>query len=53
MSNEEIFVNKAEFNKWLKELSQTEKKIIIEMLNEARHEGFAEGHECALDENGL
>lgn len=53
MSNEQIFESKAEFNKWLKELTASERELIIEMLNEARHEGFTEGHECAIDENGL
>ena len=53
MSNEEIFASKAYFNKWLKELTEHEKQLVIEMLNEARHEGFTEGHECVLDENGL
>lgn len=53
MTNEQIFESKAEFNKWLKELTESEKKLIIDMLNKARSEGFKEGRECAIDENGL
>lgn len=53
MSNEEIFKSKAEFNKWLKELTENERLLIIEMLNEARREGFTEGYECAINENGI
>lgn len=49
MSNEEIFASKAEFNKWLNELTETEKELIIEMLNEARNEGFMEGHKKDID----
>ena len=50
---EEIFKSKTEFNKWLKELTENERLLIIEMLNEARHKGFTEGYECAINENGI
>ena len=53
MTNREIFESKSHFNKWLKELTESEILLIIEMLNEARHEGFAEGYDCANIENGL
>lgn len=33
MSNKEIFESMAEFNKWLKELTDSEKELIIEMLD--------------------
>lgn len=39
MTNLEIFETKAEFNKWLNELTEIEKLLIIEMLNEARELG--------------
>lgn len=32
---EEIFNVKAEYNKWLKELTYDEKDLVIEMINEA------------------
>jgi hypothetical protein len=32
---EEIFNIKAEYNKWLKELTDDEKELILEMINEA------------------
>lgn len=53
MSNEEIFTSKASFNKWLNELTKDEKDLIISMLSEARYEGFGEGVECTIEENGL
>jgi len=32
---EEIFNIKAEYNKWLKELTDDEKELVLEMINEA------------------
>jgi hypothetical protein len=43
MTDEEIYASKAYFNKWLKELTESEKELVLEMLNEARYEGFREG----------
>lgn len=40
MTNLEIFKTKAEFNKWLNELTETEKLLIMEMLDEARELGY-------------
>ncbi len=44
MTNQEIFEAKKEFNKWLKELTESELNLSIEMLNEAREEGYKEGN---------
>jgi hypothetical protein len=35
MTAEEIFETKAHYNKWLKELTVSEKELIVEMLKEA------------------
>ena len=43
MTNLEIFKAKAEFNKWLNELTETEKLLIMEMLDEARQIGYDKG----------
>lgn len=32
---EQIFNSKAEYNKWLKELTDNEKELVLEMINEA------------------
>lgn len=32
---EKIFTSKAEYNKWLKELTVDEKSLILDMINEA------------------
>ena len=47
MTNQEIFEAKKEFNKWLKELTESELNLIIEMLNEAIEEGYKEGNSDA------
>lgn len=36
---EELFKEKSEFNKWLKELTESEKSLIIEMINIAQNSG--------------
>ena len=36
----EIFETKQAFNKWLKELTETEKLLILEMMDEARKLGY-------------
>ncbi len=38
MTVKEIFDTKAEFNKWLKELTSSEVKLILDMLEEAKLE---------------
>ena len=43
MTNLEIFKTKQEFNKWLKELTETEKLLIMEMMDEARELGYDKG----------
>jgi hypothetical protein len=43
MTNLEIFKAKQEFNKWLKELTETEKSLIMEMMDEARELGYDKG----------
>ena len=49
MTNEEIFTAKANLNKCLDNLTALQKELILDMLSEARHEGFNEGWQCALD----
>ena len=48
-NSEEIFKEKAEFNKWLKELTKEEKELIIDMLDVAYNEGFSSGIEDCND----
>jgi hypothetical protein len=43
MTNLEIFKTKQEFNKWLKELTETETLLIMEMMDEARELGYDKG----------
>lgn len=43
MTNQDIFESKKYFNKWLKELTKSELELIIEMLDEAREEGYRDG----------
>ena len=50
MSCDELFEYKAYFNKWLDELTASKKKLIIDMLNKSRSEGFNEGYNCAKKE---
>ena len=40
MTNLEIFIAKQEFNKWLTELNETEKLLIMEMMDEAWELGY-------------
>ena len=37
---EKIFSDKAEFNKWLLELTESEKTLVVEMINEALWQGY-------------
>jgi hypothetical protein len=43
MTNLEIFKTKQKFNKWLKELTETEKLLVMEMMDEARELGYDKG----------
>jgi hypothetical protein len=52
MTNLEIFKAKQEFNKWLKELTETEKLLIMEMMDEARELGYDEATKDARYEDG-
>lgn len=47
MTNLEIFKAKQEFNKWLKELTENEKLLIMEMMDEARELGYDKGFKDA------
>jgi len=47
MTNQEIFDFKKEFNKWLKELTESELQLIIEMLDNVRKQGYEEGQSDA------
>ena len=52
MTVKEIFDTKAEFNKWLKELTPSEVKLILDMLEEAKEEGLIEGYDnCEKEYN--
>lgn len=57
MKTIEIFDIKAASNKWLLELTASEKVLILEMMEDAkeegRQEGYNEGYDDALDQNGL
>jgi hypothetical protein len=53
MTNSKIFKSKQEFNKWLKELTETEKLLIMEMMDEAREWGYDEGFMDAKDEMNI
>ena len=41
--SQNIFDTKKEFNKWLKELTESEVSLIIEMMNEASQLGYDSG----------
>ena len=47
MTNQEIFESKKAFNKWLEELTGSELQLVIEMLDEAREQGYKEGQSDA------
>ena len=53
MTNLEIFKSKQEFNKWLKELTESEKLLIIQMMDDARELGYDKGVEDARYENKI
>lgn len=46
---EEIFTVKSFYNKWLKELTEAEKSLIVDMLSEAKAEGYNEGVKDAVE----
>ena len=43
MTNLEIFKSKQDFNKWLLQLTESEKLLIMEMMDEARELGYGKG----------
>lgn len=43
MTNLEIFKTYQFYNKWLKELTEDEKLLIMEMMDEARELGYDKG----------
>ncbi len=47
MTNQEIFEVKKAFNKWLKELTESELQLVIDMLDEAREQGYKDGQNDA------
>ena len=47
MTNQEIFEAKKGFNKWLKELTESELQLVIDMLDEAREQGYKDGQDDA------
>lgn len=47
MTNLDVFEAKKQHNKWLNELSESEKKLIMDMLEEIRNMGYNEGQEAA------
>ena len=42
-TNKELFNTQAEFNKWLKELTEDEKNLVITLMDEARELGYDKG----------
>lgn len=42
MTNIDIFNTAAQFNKWLNELTEPEKDLVLQMMQDARGEGFNE-----------
>ena len=47
MTNQEIFEEKKSFNKWLNELTEIELQLVIDMLDEARKQGYNDGKKDA------
>lgn len=47
MTGLEIFEAKKVFNKWLKELTESELQLFIDMLDEAREQGYKDGQNDA------
>jgi len=47
MTNLDILEAKREFNKWLKELTESENLLLMEMMKEARELGYDEGQKDA------
>ena len=48
MTNQEIFESKKDYNKWLKKLTKEELNMLIEMMDEARNDGYNEGWAGAI-----
>ena len=47
MTNLDILEAKREFNKWLKELTENENSLLMDMMDEARELGYNEGQKDA------
>ena len=47
MTNLDILEAKREFNKWLKELTESENLLLMEMMDEAREMGYNDGQKDA------
>ena len=47
MTNLDILETKREFNKWLKELTESENLLLMEMMDEAREMGYNDGQKDA------
>ena len=47
MTNLDVFEAKREYNKWMKDLSEIEKQLIMEMLDEVREMGYNDGQKDA------
>jgi hypothetical protein len=47
MTNLDVFEAKRDYNKWLKELTQSEMQLIMEMLEEVRQIGYNDGQKDA------
>ena len=47
MTNLDILEAKREFNKWLKELTESENLLLMDMMDEARELGYNDGQKDA------
>jgi hypothetical protein len=47
MTNLDILEAKREFNKWLKELTESENSLLMDMMDEARELGYNDGQKDA------
>ena len=47
MTNLDILETKREFNKWLKELTESENLLLMDMMDEARELGYNDGQKDA------
>lgn len=47
MTNLDVFEVKRDYNKWLKQLTESEQNLIMEMLEEVREMGYNDGQKDA------